>query len=187
MASQEKKASGAPAYALYAPPSALGPGEMLLRAEDGALTGVFFVDQKYAPAIGQRQVPVGSGVHEKDGGVLAAAAGQLDAWFAGELASFDLPLALHGSELKRRVWQHLAMIPYGERVTYGSLARALGLPPGHARAVGSAVGRNPLAIVLPCHRVVAADGSLRGYAGGLERKAWLLAHERACAEGSGTQ
>jgi methylated-DNA-[protein]-cysteine S-methyltransferase len=111
--------------------------------------------------------------------VLAEAARQLHAYFAGELVSFDLPLELHGTDFDRRCWLALASIPYGQTVSYGEQARRLGLGSESARAVGAANGRNPLPIVLPCHRVVGADGSLTGFGGGLDVKRFLLEHEGA--------
>ena len=111
--------------------------------------------------------------------VLDEAAAQLTAYFAGELTSFDLPLDLHGTEFQRRCWLALATIPYGQTVSYGEQARRLGLGPDSARAVGSANGSNPVPVVLPCHRVVGADGSLTGFGGGLPLKRFLLEHEGA--------
>src|SRR5690242_10970024 len=111
--------------------------------------------------------------------VLADAAAQLDAYFDGELVTFDLPLELHGSEFQRRCWLALATIPYGQTVSYGEQARRLGLGSDAARAVGAANGRNPLPIVLPCHRVIGAAGSLTGFGGGLHVKRFLLEHEGA--------
>lgn len=103
---------------------------------------------------------------------------QLDEWFGGRRRAFDFPLELHGTVWQRQVWDVLLDIPFGGTLTYGEVARLAGRP-GSARAVGHAVGRNPVAIVVPCHRVVAAGGALGGYAGGLDNKRWLLAHERA--------
>jgi methylated-DNA-[protein]-cysteine S-methyltransferase len=111
--------------------------------------------------------------------VLDEAAGQLDAYFAGEPTEFDLPLDLAGTEFQVRCWRALATIPYGRTVSYGEQARRLGLGPDAARAVGSANGQNPLPLVLPCHRVIGADGSLTGFGGGLETKRFLLEHEGA--------
>jgi methylated-DNA-[protein]-cysteine S-methyltransferase len=111
--------------------------------------------------------------------VLDAAARQLDAYFAGELVEFDLPLELAGSEFQRRCWLALATIPYGQTVSYGEQARRLDLGSEAARAVGAANGQNPLPIVLPCHRVIGASGSLTGYGGGLDRKELLLRLEGA--------
>jgi methylated-DNA-[protein]-cysteine S-methyltransferase len=103
---------------------------------------------------------------------------QIGEYFAGERTTFDFPLVLEGSSFERRVWEALQAIPYGTTITYGALAARLGAP-GAARAVGAANGRNPIAIVVPCHRVIGARGTLTGYGGGLERKRALLAHEGA--------
>jgi methylated-DNA-[protein]-cysteine S-methyltransferase len=103
---------------------------------------------------------------------------QLEAYFAGERSDFDLDLYLAGSEFQRRVWRALLTIPYGETRSYGQIAEQIGAS-GAARAVGLANGRNPIAIVVPCHRVVGASGSLTGYGGGLNRKRWLLDMERS--------
>ena len=111
--------------------------------------------------------------------ILDEAAEQLASYFAGELIAFDLPLDLDGSEFQRRCWLALATIPYGQNVSYGEQARWLGYGPEKARAVGAANGQNPLPLVLPCHRVIGADGSLTGFGGGVARKRWLLAHEGA--------
>ncbi len=102
---------------------------------------------------------------------------QLDAYFAGERVEFDLPLDLAGTEFQVQAWRALATIPFGETVTYGEQAKRIGRP-GAFRAVGAANGANPIPIVLPCHRVVGADGSLTGFAGGLDTKRWLLDHEQ---------
>ncbi len=101
---------------------------------------------------------------------------QLDAYFAGELEAFDLPLALHGTPFQQRVWAELARIPFAATISYKELALRLG-DLKLIRAVGTANGRNPISIVIPCHRVIGADGTLVGYGGGLERKRWLLDHE----------
>jgi methylated-DNA-[protein]-cysteine S-methyltransferase len=101
---------------------------------------------------------------------------QLDAYFAGELEDFALDLSPHGTPFQQRVWDELTKIPYGETMSYSELAQRLGNP-NAVRAVGLANGRNPISIVVPCHRVIGADGSLTGYGGGLERKKWLLEHE----------
>ena len=111
--------------------------------------------------------------------ILDEAARQLRAYFAGDLVSFDLPLELHGTEFQRRCWLALATIPYGQTVSYGEQARRLGLGPEAARTVGAAIGQNPLPLVLPCHRVIGADGSLTGFGGGLDVKRYLLEHEGA--------
>jgi methylated-DNA-[protein]-cysteine S-methyltransferase len=111
--------------------------------------------------------------------VLTEAVRQLDAYFSGDLVTFDLPLELHGTEFQRRCWLALASIPYGQTVSYVEQARRLGLGSDAARAVGAANGRNPLPIVLPCHRVIGANGSLTGFGGGLQTKRFLLEHEGA--------
>ena len=108
--------------------------------------------------------------------LLLEATEQLHAYFAGKREHFDLPLSLHGTDFQRRVWAAVASIPYGTTTTYGALADALGRPTAW-RAVGAANGRNPLPIVIPCHRVVGVSGTLTGYGGGLERKRALLALE----------
>jgi methylated-DNA-[protein]-cysteine S-methyltransferase len=104
---------------------------------------------------------------------------QLDAYFTGRLTRFGLPLAAPGSPFQQAVWRALDEIPYGTTSTYGELAARLGVPRSGLRAVGRALGANPLLLVRPCHRVIGADGSPRGYAGGAERKRWLLTHEGA--------
>lgn len=109
--------------------------------------------------------------------VIEQAVAQLDEYVAGERRAFDLPLDLHGTDLQRLTWERLADISYGETRTYGEHATCLGRPSA-VRAVAAAIGRNPLSIVLPCHRVIGSDGSLTGFAGGLEVKSRLLEHER---------
>ncbi len=111
---------------------------------------------------------------EYDPEALAPAVRQLTAYFAGELTDFDLPLAPVGTEFRQRVWAALDEIPYGATVTYGQLAAMAGQPPQAVRAVGGAVGANPLLVVRPCHRVMGASGALTGFAAGVERKRWLL-------------
>ncbi len=105
-----------------------------------------------------------------------AALRQLDDYFAGKLKQFDLPLKAKGTEFRHKVWQALLAIPYGKTACYGDIANALDNPKA-VRAVGSANGANPIAIVVPCHRIIGKDGTLTGYAGGLSRKQWLLQHE----------
>ena len=112
-------------------------------------------------------------------GVLDDAAAQLESYFAGELTAFDVPFDLHGTDFQRRCWLALATIPYGTTVSYGEQARRLGLASDRARAVGAANGRNPVPVILPCHRVLGADGSLTGFGGGLDLKRHLLEHEGA--------
>ena len=114
----------------------------------------------------------------RDDAGLAREVAELEAYFAGELREFEMAVEPEGSPFRRRVWDALAAIPYGETWSYAELAGRAGLGRGAARAVGAANGANPIAIVLPCHRVIGADGRLVGYGGGLDRKARLLAHER---------
>lgn len=114
--------------------------------------------------------------------VLAEAHRQLAEYFEGTRRVFDLPLRPAGTEFQHRVWDVLATVPWGTTTTYGEVAERLGLPPGASRAVGAANGANPIPVVLPCHRVIGADGTLTGYAGGLERKALLLRLEHVATE-----
>ena len=111
--------------------------------------------------------------------MLEEAVRELEAYFDGRLTEFHVPLELHGTEFQRRCWLALATIPYGQTVSYGEQARRLGLGNDAARAVGAANGQNPLPIVLPCHRVIGANGSLTGFGGGLHVKLFLLEHEGA--------
>ncbi|HEY1688476.1 MAG TPA: methylated-DNA--[protein]-cysteine S-methyltransferase [Solirubrobacteraceae bacterium] len=153
--------------------SPLGPLLALADAQ-GGLTGLYFTDATGAPRdLEDRPQPP-----RRERKPFAALFEQLDAYFAGELDCFDLDLATVGSPFQERIWTALREIPYGQTATYGELAREIGHD-GSARAAGMACGRNPIAIVVPCHRVVGASGSLTGYAGGIERKRALLAHERA--------
>jgi methylated-DNA-[protein]-cysteine S-methyltransferase len=121
--------------------------------------------------------------HDRGGSaVLAEAHRQLSEYFAGRRRVFDLPLRPAGTEFQRRVWEVLATVPWGTTTTYGAIAARLRMPPGASRAVGAANGANPIAIVLPCHRVIGSNGRLTGYAGGLERKAGLLRLEGISVE-----
>ena len=147
--------------------SPLGP-LLLARTADG-LAGVWFDDQKHHPGrLDASQVD--------DDPVLARTAAQLQAYFDGAIESFDLPLDLQGSAFQRAVWAALLAIEAGSTRSYADIARAIGAPRS-VRAVGSAVGRNPVSVIVPCHRVVGSGGALTGYAGGLERKRALLALE----------
>ena len=119
------------------------------------------------------------GLPDESCAVLDDAATQLGAYFAGELVEFDLPLDLDGTDFQQQCWLALASIPYGQTESYGEQARRLGLGPDAARAVGAANGQNPLPLVLPCHRVIGADGSLTGFGGGLHLKRFLLEHDGA--------
>ena len=150
-------------------------GDIALRAEDDVLTGVFFVGQKYYPAL--TLMPNDPSVPR----VIRQAEEQLAEFFQGERKTFDVPLRPRGTPFQEQVWRELARIPYGEVVSYGAMARNMGLSPGHSRAVGMANGRNPICIILPCHRVIGASGDLTGYAGGMERKRALLKLENALA------
>ncbi|RZT31907.1 methylated-DNA--[protein]-cysteine S-methyltransferase [Cupriavidus agavae] len=148
-------------------------GNILLRAEAGALTGVFFAGQKYYPA----QDGAGFSESGTEGRVLTQATEQLRAYFDGTLRRFTVPFRFAGSPFQQRIWQALCDIGFGETATYGQLALGMGLPSSHSRAVGGAVGRNPLSVIVPCHRIVGASGALTGYAGGVDRKRTLLTLE----------
>jgi methylated-DNA-[protein]-cysteine S-methyltransferase len=150
-------------------------GDLLLLADAVALRGVWFADQKGIPAEAQ-QAPE-SPAHE----LLCAAQRELTDYFSGQRTRFDVPVqAWGGTAFQHSVWQALQTIPFGRTTTYGALAAQLGRPRA-VRAVGGAVGRNPLGIVWPCHRVVGAHGALTGYTGGLDRKIALLRHEQSLA------
>lgn len=150
-------------------------GELTLTASDTALTAVYFPTSRHGPPPAER-----NGWIEDDGThpVLARARAQLEEYFAGSRTRFDLPLDAAGSVFERRVWDALLAIPFGSTTSYGELARRLG-DPRATRAVGAANGKNPIPIIVPCHRVIGADGDLTGFGGGIERKRWLLAHEGA--------
>ena len=150
-------------------------GTLTLVAEEGAIVGLYMDLQRHRPDDDELGEPNPRGREVEP---FKAAADQLDAYFAGELTRFDLPLAPHGSEFQRRVWAALQEIPYGRTESYGEMAGRIGSP-GGARAVGLANGKNPIGIIIPCHRVVGADGSLTGYGGGLDRKKQLLDLELA--------
>ena len=143
-------------------------GTLLLAGDEGVLRTV-------AMQGGPRPVAMSDGWRRSPRS-FATARRQLGEYFAGERETFELELDPVGSPFQRRVWAQLAKLGYGETISYAELARRAGHP-GASRAAGSANGRNPLAIVVPCHRVIGADGALRGFAGGVERKRWLLAHE----------
>lgn len=145
-------------------------GRLLLSSDGEAVTGLYMdtPDQPLPEAAGWARDPAA--------GALPLAIRQLDEYFAGTRRDFELPLKPQGTTFQRRVWDALVGIPYGATWSYGELARRIDNP--HAsRAVGLANGRNPISIVVPCHRVIGGNSSLTGYAGGLERKRWLLAHE----------
>jgi methylated-DNA-[protein]-cysteine S-methyltransferase len=142
-------------------------GLLTLAGHDHALTTVRMIDQTYEPSR-NGWFPNPKAFND--------AVDQLNAYFVGELTTFDLELDLRGTEFQRRVWQALLTIPFGETRSYGEVAEQIGAP-GSARAVGWANGHNPIAIIVPCHRVIGASGSLTGYGGGLDRKRSLLALE----------
>jgi methylated-DNA-[protein]-cysteine S-methyltransferase len=144
-------------------------GHIMYRAEDDSLTGLFFVGQKHFPAglTDTRTLPP----------VIVQAREQIAEYFAGERSVFSVKLSLKGTEFQQRVWSALQQITFGNAWTYGDLARHLGFPSGSSRAVGGANGRNPISIIVPCHRVVGGNGELTGYAGGVERKQHLLTLE----------
>jgi len=150
-------------------------GELALAATDAGLTGIHFEGD--GPALersGSRPLQAGDG--SPAAAVLRAARAQLAAYFAGELVTFDLPLVARGTPFQEQVWVTLRGIGHGETISYAELARRVGSPRA-VRAVGGANGRNPIPIVVPCHRVIASDGKLGGFGGGLDRKLWLLEHE----------
>jgi len=150
-------------------------GTLTLTASAGAIDGLFMEGQRHAP---QASAPQDAADWVREEAPFATLADQLERYFTGEAVEFDVPLRARGTPFQERVWAALREIPHGATISYGELARRLGTP-GASRAVGLANGRNPIAIVIPCHRVIGADGSLTGYGGGLERKAWLLRHESA--------
>ena len=152
-------------------PSPLGP--LTLRGTARGLTGVFMVEHRHGPA--------DRAGWTEDARAFVQVTRQLAEYFAGQRTAFDLPVdetGVGGTEFQRRVWRALRDVPHGQTISYGELARRVGQPAA-VRAVGLANGRNPLSIIVPCHRVIGADGALTGYGGGLDRKRWLLAHEAA--------
>lgn len=144
---------------------------LLLTANATAITGLFLEGQKYFPS--QTATWQLATAHP----ILNQAQTQLEEYFRGKRRDFDLALAPIGTPFQKKVWQALSQIPFGKTSTYGELALAIAQPTA-ARAVGAANGRNPISIIVPCHRVIASDGKLTGYAGGLNCKQWLLHHER---------
>ncbi len=149
-------------------------GTLLLASEAGELTALYMH--------GGEQAAAKMGWTRDDSSpVLRSAAEQLQEYFAGRRSEFDLPLRMDGTEFQRRVWSELLNIPFGQTISYGELARRVGNPAA-ARAVGLANGRNPISIVVPCHRVIGSSGRLVGYGGGLDRKKFLLDLERREAQ-----
>ena len=147
-------------------------GDLRIVERGGAVSAIEFTPWR-PPADGR---PLGE--RADDHPVLAAVVEQLTEYFAGDRTTFDLPVAPRGTEFQERVWAQLQRIPFGETITYGEIAGRLGQTAAASRAVGLANGRNPIPIVIPCHRVIGADGSLTGYAGGMDRKQVLLDLER---------
>jgi methylated-DNA-[protein]-cysteine S-methyltransferase len=140
-------------------------GELLLVGDGQALHGLYMQEGRTAISVRPQW--------ERQDGPFAAVRAQLDEYWNGRRRDFDVPLALHGSPFQQQAWRALQQIPYGETVSYGEQARRIG-PTADPRAVGQANGRNPVAVIVPCHRVIGADGSLTGYGGGVERKRLLL-------------
>jgi methylated-DNA-[protein]-cysteine S-methyltransferase len=145
-------------------------GKLLLTSDGRTVTGLFMtrLAEESAPELDARW--------KKDDGPFREVCAQLEAYFEGEATSFDVPMDPAGTTFQRRVWRELCAIPYGTAISYMELARRIGRPTA-SRAVGGANGKNPISIIVPCHRVIAADGTLGGYGGGLDRKRWLLGHE----------
>ncbi|HSJ64621.1 MAG TPA: methylated-DNA--[protein]-cysteine S-methyltransferase [Gemmatimonadaceae bacterium] len=154
-------------------------GDLMLAATDTHLIGVRFAPHS-EDAVARQGWMRASGGTPADA-ILTEARAQLDQYFSGERTAFHLPLAPTGTDFQMQVWSSLQAIPFGGTISYGELARRIGDPKA-MRAVGAANGRNPIPIIVPCHRVIGADGSLTGYGGGMERKRWLLAHEGASKE-----
>ena len=150
-------------------------GQILLVGDGTTLTGLNF-------QAGKRPMKIGVDWHQDDTR-FAEAVAQIQAYFSGELHTFDLPLRPHGTVFQQQVWRELLAIPYGDTISYGELAQRLGKPAA-ARAVGAANGANPIPLVIPCHRVIGSDGRLTGYGGGLPIKEALLAHEQRPGQSS---
>ncbi len=144
-------------------------GHLRLVGNDEVLTGLYLADHQRCPAPSKDW--------SEHNEVLEPVCRQLGEYFAGERSEFDVPMRLEGTPFQVEVWGALRSIPYGTTASYADIARAVGRPSA-VRAVGAANGRNPISIIVPCHRVIGADGTLTGYGWGVDRKAWLLAHER---------
>jgi methylated-DNA-[protein]-cysteine S-methyltransferase len=147
-------------------------GELLLTGSDEALTGLYMLDGPGTP-------PAADPEWTRDPHPFGKTIDQLRGYFAGERCEFSVPLAPSGTPFQLAVWAELTRIPYGTTTSYGAIARALGKSGAASRAVGAANGQNPIAVIIPCHRVIGADGGLTGYGGGLGRKQWLLRLEGA--------
>jgi methylated-DNA-[protein]-cysteine S-methyltransferase len=145
-------------------------GELVLTMRDESLVGIYFPTGKDLRAIDGRWRRVDA--------PFRAVRRQLEEYFAGRRQAFDVPLSMPGTDFQQTVWAELRRIPYGETISYGELARRVGNPAA-SRAVGSANGKNPIPIIVPCHRVIATGGKLGGFGGGLDTKRWLLSHEAA--------
>ena len=150
-------------------------GRILMAGNGGTLTGLWFAGQKHFAET------LAAGYTEKEIPVLSGTKRWLDLYFGGMIPDFTPPLEMRGSAFRRAVWEILLSIPYGRTVTYGEIAGRMAGRNGAAQAVGGAVSHNPVSLIIPCHRVIGADGSLTGYAGGTDRKACLLRMESAAA------
>ena len=150
-------------------------GELMLVADDTALTGVYFAGRDHVPAAGK------GWTRDAQHPVLRETAQQLQEYLSGKRTNFQIPLRLAGTEFQEKIWQQIARIPYGETISYAELAKRAGAPQA-IRAAGTTTGRNPVSIIVPCHRVVGKNGGLGGFGGGLERKRFLLALEKADAD-----
>jgi methylated-DNA-[protein]-cysteine S-methyltransferase len=144
-------------------------GSLMISSDGVALTGLYMGTPSKRPSMDQWQ-------QDPNVSPLRETAKQLSEYFSGQRRKFELPLKFNGTEFQQRVWNALTEIPFGETRTYSQLARQIGNPAA-CRAVGLANGKNPIAVIVPCHRVIGADGSLTGFGGGLPRKEWLLGHE----------
>lgn len=158
-------------YDSYASPH----GQVLLLADDEGLCGAYFAGQKYHPQVGPQWR------RDAQNATLRQARRELDEYFAGRRKCFEVALAPAGTPFQRSVWKAISSVGFGQTITYGELAQRAGCP-GSARAAGAATGRNPVSVIVPCHRIVGADGSLTGYAGGLGIKRALLALEAGAPE-----
>jgi methylated-DNA-[protein]-cysteine S-methyltransferase len=147
-------------------------GELLVMGDEGGLTGLYLPTGRHTALTPQSA--------DRDDAALADVRRQLDEYFAGKRTEFELRLNPHGTPFQLKVWLALRTIPFGSTASYGQQAARIG-DPGSARAVGLANGRNPISIIVPCHRVIGANGSLTGYGGGIEAKRWLLDHEAQSA------
>jgi len=145
-------------------------GRLILASDGVALVGVWMANASPDDPAWSR--------HKGDDDILAQTREELEEYFDGRRQTFDIPLAPNGTEFQRSVWHALTRIPFGKTISYGELARRLGKEAA-VRAVGAANGRNPIPVIVPCHRVIGSDGSLTGFGGGLPRKKWLLQHEKA--------